>query len=72
MKYIPKRKTKGKSDIPRERKQLFGRMKKLKLKKKNLKLSKNKFKGKKNHQILDTMIREIESEIIRHKKMRTK
>ena len=72
MKYIPKRKTKSKSDIPRERKKLFGRMKKLKLSKKNLKLSKIKFKSKKNLQILDTMIREIESEIIRHKKMRTK
>ena len=47
-------------------------MKKLKLSKKNLKLAKNKFKSKKNLQILDTMIREIESEIIRHKKMRTK
>jgi len=35
MKYIPKRKTKDKSDIPRERKKLFGRMKKIKLSKKN-------------------------------------
>jgi len=33
-KIYTKRKTKSKSDIPRERKKLFGRMKKLKLSKK--------------------------------------
>ena len=61
IKYIPKRKTKGKSKIPRERKRLFERMKKLKR-------SKNKFNSKKKLQLLDTKIKEIENEIISHRK----
>ena len=61
IKFIPIRKAKGNNNIPRERKRLFNRIKKLKR-------AKNKVKGRKKAQDLDKRIQEIEREILIHKR----
>ena len=61
IKFIPIRKVKGNNNIPRERKRLFNRIKKLKR-------GKNKVKGRKKAHDLDKKIQEIEREILIHKR----
>ena len=61
LKVFPMRKNKSHSKIPRERKRLFNRIKKLKR-------AKNKAKGNKKAQDLDKKIKETESEILIHKR----
>merc|ERR1739842_56712 len=61
IKFIPIRKVKGNNNIPRERKRLFNRIKKLKR-------GKNKVKGRKKAHELDKKIQKIEGEILIHKR----
>ena len=60
-KYIPIKKPKSNSKIPKERKRLFDKIKKLKR-------SKNKIRSKSKIQAISTKIKETESEIVKHKR----
>ena len=61
MKFVPMKKSKSNNKTPRERKRLFDRIKKLKR-------SKKKVKSKRNVLILDSKIKDIEIEILKHKR----